>query len=40
MKCPVCGIEMRRVDRLTEVCRNKKCVKYGGNGNEQYKNGK
>ena len=32
MKCPVCGIEMKREKAEEWVCRNPKCVKYkGGN---------
>lgn len=32
MKCPVCGIEMKRIDLKTWKCRNGKCVK-GGKSN-------
>ena len=28
MKCPCCGIERMRLRQGTEVCRNKKCVRF------------
>ena len=29
MKCPVCGIEMRRKTVDTWECRNPKCIQFG-----------
>lgn len=31
MVCPVCKIEMTRKSATEWVCRNPRCVKYGGN---------
>ena len=30
MKCPVCGIEMKKESATEWACRNPRCVKYKG----------